>query len=90
MRQVIESWIIAVGVMVVGTQNLLAKPAESAFAAKKIDGAELRMMGNVPVAILTGTPEEIGRQHAELLAGPGKAMAWLRLWRIEAPTRTCA
>lgn len=51
-----------------------AKPAESLFTAKKIDGAELRFIGNVPVAILTGTPEEIGRQHAELLAGPGKGM----------------
>lgn len=53
----------------------LAKPAgESAFVAHKVDGAELRMVGNVPVAILSGTAEEIGRQHGELLAGPGKAM----------------
>jgi isopenicillin-N N-acyltransferase-like protein len=53
----------------------LAKPAESAFVAKKIDGAELRYVGNVPLAILSGTPEEMGRQHGELLAGPGKAIA---------------
>lgn len=75
MRQVIKCTIIAVSVIAAGVQSATAKPAgESAFAAKKIDGAELRLVGNVPVAILTGTPEEIGRQHAELLAEPGKAM----------------
>lgn len=67
---------LLVALAIVGANgHAFAKPAaESAFAAKKIDGAELRMMGNVPVAILTGSPEEIGRQHAELLAEPGKAM----------------
>jgi hypothetical protein len=54
----------------------LAKSAgESAFVAKKVDGAELRFVGNVPVAILSGMPEEMGRQHGELLAGPGAAIA---------------
>jgi isopenicillin-N N-acyltransferase-like protein len=75
MHQVTKISIVALSVIAAGVQSSFAKPAaESAFAAKKIDGAELRMMGAVPVAILTGTPEEIGRQHGELLAEPGKAM----------------
>ncbi|WP_428306791.1 C45 family autoproteolytic acyltransferase/hydolase [Lacipirellula sp.] len=74
MHRLIAAWVVAFGMVAVGTGTLLAKPAESLFTAKKIDGAELRFIGNVPVAILTGTPEEIGRQHAELLAGPGKGM----------------
>ncbi|QDT75788.1 C45 family autoproteolytic acyltransferase/hydolase [Lacipirellula limnantheis] len=75
MSYVVKSSIIVFVVISATVQAAVAKPVgESAFAAKRIDGAELRMMGNVPVAILTGSPEEIGRQHAELLAKPGKAM----------------
>lgn len=75
MPHVIKIWIVAVGMMAMSAGTAFAKPAaESAFVAKKVDGAELRFVGNVPVAILSGTPEEMGRQHGELLAGPGKAM----------------
>ncbi len=63
-------------VCAVNSAIALAKPAgDSAFVAKTVDGAELRYVGNVPLAILSGTPEEMGRQHGELLAGPGKAIA---------------
>ncbi len=75
MPHVIKIWIVAIGMMAMSSGTALAKPAaKSAFVAKKIDDAELRYVGNVPVAILSGTPEEMGRQHGELLAGPGKAM----------------
>ena len=48
--------------------------APAAFVPRQVEGAELRLIGKVPVAILTGSPEEIGRQHGQLLAGPGEAM----------------
>ena len=76
MHQIIKIWIVAIGVIATSAGTALAKPAgESAFVAKKVDGAELRYVDNVPLAILSGTPEEMGRQHGELLAGPGKAIA---------------
>ena len=53
--------------------SALAK-APSAFVPRVVDGAELRFIGKVPVAILSGSPEELGRQHGELLAGPGAVM----------------
>lgn len=34
----------------------------------RVGGAELRIVDTIPVAVLTGTPEELGRQHAALLA----------------------
>ena len=75
MYHLVKSLIFAIGMMAVGVQATVAKPAkEEAFVTKKVDGAELRFVGNVPVATLSGTPEEMGRQHGELLAGPGKAM----------------
>ena len=51
---------------------VFAKPART-FTPAKTESAELRYIGDIPVAILSGTPEQIGRQHAELLAEPGKA-----------------
>jgi isopenicillin-N N-acyltransferase like protein len=51
---------------------VLAKPART-FTPAKTQTAELRYIGDIPVAIFTGTPEEIGQQHADLLAEPGKA-----------------
>ena len=48
--------------------------APAAFVPRQVEGAELRLIGKVPVAILSGSPEEIGRQHGQLLAGPGEAM----------------
>jgi isopenicillin-N N-acyltransferase like protein len=67
-------FVLLIGIVAV-SERAQAKPAaEPPFAARTIDGAELRFIENVPAAILSGSPEEIGRQHAELLAGPGKAM----------------
>jgi isopenicillin-N N-acyltransferase like protein len=42
------------------------------FTELKAEGGQLRYIGDIPVAILSGTPAEIGRQHAALLAEPGK------------------
>ncbi len=50
----------------------LAAPAHT-FTPTKTRTAELRYIDDVPVAIFTGTPEQIGQQHADLLAEPGKA-----------------
>jgi len=45
--------------------------AERVFPVASHGRGELRYVGEVPVAILRGTPEEIGEQHAALLAKPG-------------------
>jgi hypothetical protein len=37
------------------------------FTERKIDGAELRYVGDIPIATLSGAPEQMGRQHAELV-----------------------
>lgn len=50
----------------------LASPPQT-FTPTKTEDAQLRYLGEIPVAILSGTPEQIGRQHAALLAKPGKA-----------------
>jgi isopenicillin-N N-acyltransferase like protein len=42
------------------------------FAEQKADGAELRYLGDIPVLTFAGTPEEIGRQHAQLVKEPLK------------------
>jgi hypothetical protein len=43
------------------------------YTATQSEGAELRYIGDIPVAIFAGTPEQIGRQHAALLKEPGCA-----------------
>jgi isopenicillin-N N-acyltransferase like protein len=40
------------------------------FMPAEADGARLFYQDNVPIAILSGTPEQLGRQQAALLAGP--------------------
>ena len=56
---------------------LLAAAAQAepprTFTEAEADGASLRYHGNIPIAMLSGTPEEIGRQHAALLAEPARA-----------------
>lgn len=54
-----------------------AAAAPRRFTPAAIPGAELRYVGDVPVAILSGTPEQIGRQHAELLAPHSDAIRQL-------------
>ena len=44
---------------------------EEVYPFAKSGKGELRYIESIPVAILVGTPEEIGKQHAELLAKPG-------------------
>jgi isopenicillin-N N-acyltransferase like protein len=48
------------------------KPSRT-YTPATAEGAELRYVGEIPVAIFTGTPEQIGRQHAALLKEPGQA-----------------
>ena len=38
------------------------------FMEAEAEGAALHYVGNVPIAILSGTPDEIGRQHAALMS----------------------
>ena len=47
--------------------------AQRTFTEQTLPDAELRYIGPVPVAILTGTPEEMGRQHVDLLAADSDA-----------------
>lgn len=42
------------------------------FAAATAEGAQLRYQDGVPIAVFTGSPDEIGRQHAALLAAPAR------------------
>ena len=44
---------------------------DSVFPEARHGQGELRYVNGLPVAILAGTPEEIGEQHAALLAKPG-------------------
>jgi hypothetical protein len=56
--------------------SVLAAAASAAtprtFTEAEAAGATLRYHGNIPIATLSGTPEEIGRQHAALLTEPAR------------------
>jgi hypothetical protein len=52
---------------------LLQAKAPRTYTEATAKGAELRYIGDIPVAIFTGMPEQIGRQHAALLKEPGRA-----------------
>jgi len=47
---------------------------QTAFNPARHGKGELRYINNVPVAIFAGTPQEIGEQHAVLLANPGSEL----------------
>jgi hypothetical protein len=61
--------IIAIGLMAMLCHPALAKQPRI-FAEQKTGGAELRYLGDIPVLTFSGTPEEIGRQHAQLVKEP--------------------
>jgi isopenicillin-N N-acyltransferase-like protein len=42
------------------------------FTPAEVAGARLFYQDSIPIAVLSGTPEEIGRQHAALLGEPAK------------------
>lgn len=44
----------------------------SRFTSAEAEGATLQFHGIVPIAVFTGTSEQIGRQHAALLAQPAR------------------
>ena len=61
------AFLIAIASLV--SQTACAK--ETLFPNRSHGGGELRYVGNVPVAILAGTPEQIGEQYAMLVGKPG-------------------
>ena len=74
---------LAASLIVLATSPVLAqkatearKPAPRYFEEGKTDdGARLTYMGDTPVMFLSGTPEEIGRQHANLAGKSIKPVA---------------
>ena len=73
------------------TQPLLAQQsAKNAGSTKRYfqegetaDGARLKYFGNTPIMFLKGTPEEIGRQHAELAGESLKPVAAMPKTAVE-------
>ncbi|HYO24670.1 MAG TPA: C45 family peptidase, partial [Lacipirellulaceae bacterium] len=47
-------------------------PGRFAFSPAETAGGRLFYQDNIPIAMLAGSPEEIGRQHAALLAEPAR------------------
>jgi hypothetical protein len=47
--------------------SLLPAPAEEIFPTTRFGRGEVRYVDSIPVATFTGSPEEIGKQHAALL-----------------------
>jgi hypothetical protein len=60
-------------VALVYAQAALAKPPRL-FAEAHTDGATLAYQHGIPIAVLSGTSDELGREHAELLAAPAKGV----------------
>jgi hypothetical protein len=63
--------ILVASSLVLASAPTYAAPART-YAEQTAEGAELRYVGDIPIAILSGNAEQIGRQHAALLAEPGK------------------
>jgi hypothetical protein len=63
-------------IMAVALLAALCRPALARqpriFIEQKTAGAELRYIGDIPLLIFSGTPEEIGRHHAQLVKEPLK------------------
>ncbi len=56
---------VVVAAIVVGSTAYAERP--HTFIERKVDGAELRYAGDIPIATLSGTPEQMGRQQAAVL-----------------------
>jgi hypothetical protein len=50
-----------------GPHGALAAESAPIYAERQTAGGELRYVAGVPVAVFSGSPEEIGRQHAAVL-----------------------
>jgi hypothetical protein len=84
MTSFLRTFALATTAILVATNARAAELPSPTFTERQIEGAELRYIGNVPVAIFTGTPAEIGRQHAELLAEHGvQAMSFPKKYAAE-------
>ena len=59
-------------------------PVEKTYAPREVDGARLFYEGSIPVAVLTGSPSELGRQQAALVADvSGPIMAFAKKFAAE-------
>ncbi|MEM8943689.1 MAG: C45 family peptidase [Planctomycetota bacterium] len=57
--------------------TLIAQPClakQFKYPTQKVGGGELRYIENIPVATLSGTPEQIGLQYAKLVGKPGEPL----------------
>src|SRR5262245_58490048 len=57
----------------IATQAARAE-APRTYAEAHADGAELTYQHGIPLAVLSGTPEDLGREQAALLAEPAKTV----------------
>jgi isopenicillin-N N-acyltransferase-like protein len=75
-----HSWMIGAALLVLVSP---VRAEDFRFKEKKFGPAELRYFGNVPVLFVEGTPEEIGKQTAELAgdAAPGLTAYFKNLLR---------
>jgi isopenicillin-N N-acyltransferase-like protein len=59
------------------TATLLHAEEVRPFPERKLNGGELKYVSGVPVLIVQGTPEEIGRQYAVLPVEESARLAWV-------------
>jgi isopenicillin-N N-acyltransferase like protein len=71
-RRPIATVFVAAVFLAVALAAAARAEAPSRFTAGEAEGASLRFHGNVPIAVFTGTPEQIGHQHAALLGAPAR------------------
>ncbi len=69
-RPLRRQWTLALSLVAAVAASRATAAPPRVFTPAEAQGARLFYQDNVPIAILSGTPEQIGRQHAALLAGP--------------------
>jgi hypothetical protein len=60
---------LAAALLLITSSRWVQAETTHTFVERKIDGAELHYVDNIPVAVLSGTPEQVGRHHAALVKG---------------------
>lgn len=68
-RALCHRWTIALALIAAVTVSRANAAPPRVFTPAEAEGARLFYQDNVPIAILTGTPEQMGRQQAALLGG---------------------
>lgn len=66
--RMIRQLVFFLGLFLLVSQASSTTAAERVFLEQEIAGARLYYEGEIPIAVFSGTPEEMGRQQAELLA----------------------